>query len=74
MKPHSQAATWRDFKRRVYGTLRPMSPAETTPRDVRIMQLQPAIDWSLEWGNLHKVILPNGDRSTWYMVIHDQRM
>ena len=34
------------------------------------MQLQPAIDWSLVWGNLHNVILSGGARSAWYLVIH----
>jgi len=34
-------------------------------------QLQSAIDWSLVSGSLHNVILPNGGRSAWYMVIHD---
>ena len=47
-----------------------MSTAETKPREVCIMQLQPAIDWSLVWGNLHNVILSYGVRSAWYLVIH----
>jgi hypothetical protein len=34
------------------------------------MHFQPAVDWLLEWGNVHKVILPDGARSAWYMVIH----
>ena len=47
-----------------------MSTVEMKPWEVHIMQLQPAIDWSLVWDNLHNVILPNGARSAWYMVIH----
>ena len=35
------------------------------------MQLQPTVDWSLVWGNLHNVILPDGARSAGYMVTHD---
>jgi hypothetical protein len=35
------------------------------------VQLQPAVDWSLVWGNLHNVILPDGARSAGYMVTHD---
>jgi hypothetical protein len=34
------------------------------------MQLQPAIDCSLEWGNVHKVILSDAARLAWYMVIY----
>jgi len=49
MELQRQAETGRDFKRRVYDTLRTMSTLETKPRVVRIMQLQPAIDWSLVW-------------------------
>jgi len=48
-----------------------MSTAETKPREVRIMHLQSAINWSLVWDNLHNVILPDGARSAWYRVIHD---
>lgn len=38
-----QAETQREFKRRVYNTLRNMSTAENKPREVRVMQLQQAI-------------------------------
>ena len=48
-----------------------MSTAETKSREVRIVQLQPAIDWSLVWGLPHNVILPDGAWSAWYMAIHD---
>jgi len=47
------------------------STTENKPRDVRIMQLQPVIDWPLVWENLHNVRLSDGARSAWYMVIHD---
>jgi hypothetical protein len=43
------------FTRRVYDTLQTISTAENKPREVRVMQLQPAIDWSIVWGNLHNV-------------------
>ena len=33
----------------VFDTLRTMSTVQTKPREVRIMQLQSAIDWSLVW-------------------------
>jgi hypothetical protein len=35
------------------------------------MQLQPAIDWSVVWGNLHNISFFDDARSAWYMVIHD---
>ena len=60
MEPERQA-----FKRSVYDTLRTASTVE-----VRVRQLQPSIDWSLVWDNLHNVILPDGARSAWYTVIH----
>jgi hypothetical protein len=56
MEPQRQAETGPASKRRVLDTLRSMSTAETKPREVRIVQLQPTIDWSLVWGNLHNVI------------------
>lgn len=34
-------------------------------------QLQPTVDRSLVWGNLHNVIFPDAARTAWYMVIHD---
>jgi len=47
-----------------------MSTVESKPWEVRITQLQPAIEWSLMWGNLQNVRLPDRTRSAWYMVIH----
>jgi hypothetical protein len=41
---------------------------ETT--GVCVMQLQTTIDWSLEWGNVHKLILPVVDRLALYTEIH----
>jgi len=57
MEPQRQAETQREFKRRVYNTLRTMSSAENKPREVRIMQLQPAIGWPLMWDSLHNQIV-----------------
>jgi hypothetical protein len=65
MEPQRKAETRRASKRRVHDTLQIMSP------EVRIMQLQPAIDWSPVWDHLHNLKLPDGARSAWYMVIHD---
>jgi len=68
---HRQAETGRAFKRKLYDTWQTMSIAETKQREVRIVQLQPATDWSLEWG-------PSPQRNNaWlrliniYMAIHD---
>jgi hypothetical protein len=66
MEPHRQTGTERAFKRRVYDTLRTMPTAETKPRELRMVQLQPLV-----WDNLHSVILPDGTRSARCMVIHD---
>jgi len=41
IEPQRQAETGRAFKLRVYETLRTMCTAETKPRDVHIVQLQP---------------------------------
>jgi hypothetical protein len=48
-----------------------MSTAENKPWEVRIMQLQPAIEWPIVWGSLHQLRLSDGDMSPWYMVIQD---
>ena len=65
MEPQRQSETGRDFKRRVYDALPTTSTAETKPWGVCIMQLQSAVDWSLVWGCLHNVMLPDGARSAW---------
>jgi hypothetical protein len=70
MVPQKQTKPVRDFKRSVHCTLRTVSTAVTKPRDGCIMQLQTDIYWSQVWGNAHKVILSDGARSAWYMVIH----
>jgi len=70
MELQRQTETGRAFKQRVSDTLRTMSTAATKARELRNMQLQLAMDWSLVWGKLDNVILPVGVRSTWYMVIH----
>jgi hypothetical protein len=54
MEPQRLAETWRAFKRKLYDNSRTVSTAETKPGEVLIMQLQPAIDWSLVWGLHHK--------------------
>ena len=68
---HRQAEIGRAFKRKLYVTWQTMSTAETKQREVRIVQLQPAIDWPLVWG-------PSPQRNNaWlslismYMAIHD---
>ena len=71
MERQSQAETDGAFKRRVSDTLRTMSTAENKPREVRIIQFQPAFDWSLVWVNLQYVRLSYGARSAWCLVIHD---
>jgi hypothetical protein len=69
MEPHRQAETHRTFKRQVYDTLRTISTAGNRPREVRIMQLQPAIDWFVVWVNLHNLSVFD-DMSAWYIVVH----
>jgi hypothetical protein len=73
MEPQRQGETYRSFTRQMYDTLRNISTAGNRPREVRIMQLQPAVDWSIVWGNLHTVRFFYRARSAWYMVIlvHD---
>ena len=71
LEPQRQAETERDFKIGVYDTLRTMSSAENKPREIRIMQIQTNIDWSLVSGSLHNVRLSDGVRSAWYTVVHD---
>ena len=71
MEPQMQAGIGRAFKRRVYYSLWTVSTAENNTREVRVMQLQSAIDLSLVWCSLHNVGLPDGGRSAWYIAIHD---
>jgi hypothetical protein len=44
LEPRKPEETLRNFKRRMYGTLRSMATAATPPREVRVMQIQPGID------------------------------
>jgi hypothetical protein len=71
LEPQRQVETRGTFQRRVYDILRTTCTVATKPREVRIMQLQPTIDWPLVWGNIHNVLLPDSAGSAWYMVIHD---
>jgi hypothetical protein len=70
-EPRRQAETLKAFKRIAYSTLRIISTAETIPRVVRVMQLHPAIEWSVVWRKLHKTWTSEGANSAWYMVMHD---
>jgi len=45
LEPRRQEETLRHFKRRVYGTLRSMATTATPPREVRVTQLEPGIEW-----------------------------
>jgi len=45
LEPRKPEETLRTFKRRVYGTLRSMATAAIPPREVRVMQIQPGIEW-----------------------------
>jgi hypothetical protein len=58
------------FTRRNYDTLQTISTAGNRPREVRVMQLQPGIDWSIVWGNLHNVrfLMTQGQRGTWWYM------
>jgi hypothetical protein len=71
MEPQRQVETHRSFTRRVHDTLRTISTAGNRPREVRIIQIQPAIDRSRVWGNLHNLRFFDGPSSAWYMEMHD---
>ena len=68
---HRQAETCRAFKRKLYDTWQTMSNAETKQREVRIVQLQPAIDWSLVWGTSPQRNNAWLSLRSVYMAIHD---
>jgi hypothetical protein len=55
--------TLKAFKRRAYNTLR-ISTVETRTRVVRVMKLQPAIEWSIVWRSLHITWASEGAKST----------
>jgi hypothetical protein len=62
--------TLKAFKRRAYNALRIISTAETIPRVVRVMQLQPEIKWLVVLRNLHITWTSEGAKSAWYVVMH----
>jgi len=66
-----QEETIRHFKRRVYGTLRSMAKAATSPRKLRVTPIQPGIEWEKVWNNLHSIPTSVGAGSAWYMVLQD---
>jgi hypothetical protein len=45
--------------------------AAKEPPEMRIMKLQPAMEWFLVWSNLHKAVLADGVRSASCMLIQD---
>jgi len=45
LEPRRLEETLRHFKRRVYGTLRSMATRATPPRELRVTQIQPGIQW-----------------------------
>ena len=71
MGPKKQDETPRHFKRRVYGALRNMAKMATPPREVRVTQIQPELEWENVWNNLHSIPKSEGHKSAWYTVIHD---
>jgi hypothetical protein len=64
--PHRLGETRRALIRRVYGTLRTMSKADAKPREVRIKQLHPEIEWARVWHNLRSIRLTERAQSAWY--------
>ena len=48
-----------------------MSITATTPREVRVTQIQTGIEWGKVWNNLHSIPASEGAGSAWYTVIHD---
>jgi len=48
-----------------------MAAAATPPREVRVTQIQPGIEWEKVLNNLHSIPTSEGARSAWYMVLHD---
>jgi hypothetical protein len=65
IEPRRQDETLKAFKRRAYNTLRIISTAETIPRGVKVMQIQPAIEWSIVWRNLHITWTSEEAKSAW---------
>ena len=59
-----------DLQKFVYDILRTIYAAVKKPRELSIARLQADISCSLSWSNLHRANLPDGSRSTWYLVIH----
>jgi len=70
IEPRRQDETLKASKRRAYNNLRVISTTETILRVVRTMQLQPAIEWSIVWRNLHTTWTSEGAMSAWYIVMH----
>ena len=55
----------------IYETRRMMYTAECTQREVRVVLLQPGIEWVRVWNNLHNTRASEGAMSAWCMVVHD---
>jgi hypothetical protein len=70
-RPSRQGETPRALRHRIYGTLRKISMAGNRHRDMRITQLQPTIDWTRVWKNLHATWSSDVVKAVCYTVIHD---
>jgi len=48
-EPPRQVEAPRTYKQRMYNTIHEMSMAENSPRDMRVTQLKPSVEWALAW-------------------------
>jgi hypothetical protein len=59
------------YRQRIYGALRAMGAAGSTPRKMRIVMKYPTVEWHRAWINLHTTWASDSIKAMWFLVIHD---
>jgi hypothetical protein len=67
----NQAERKKVYTQRIYGVLRSMGVAGSTPRGMRIVMRYSTVEWDRVWINLHKTRASDNIKAMWFLVIHD---
>jgi hypothetical protein len=63
--------TVKEYRRRIYNTLKTLLRDTTEPAAMRKTRLWPEQYWETIWENLHMARIPKTAKGKWYCIIHD---
>ena len=70
-KPKEASETDKQYKKRIYNSLRLTLNATSRTTPMRIQTLWPETDWDQVWANILQAPISQQVESEWYQVIHD---